>query len=188
MNNSRQIDTFLLAIVLSLTVAIAPGFAQSNDPPPPTPAEEAPLPTTIPPAQQRSYIGIGPAFGLSGSSTSLSSGGLGIFSKKVLSDTFSIRNSNVFFGSRIPSSTLALTVDFPIRNEDSGDIAFSPFLGGGAAIRNEDGTIYVSPHATAGVDLPLPIGGITGVFRVDMTFPSDREADIGMLFGVGLSF
>ncbi len=188
MNSSRQIDIFLLAVTIGLNIFVAPGFAQSIDPPPPTPAEETPLPTTIPPAPQRSYIGIGAAFGLSGSSTSLSSGGLGVFAKKVLSDNLSIRNSNVVFGSRIPSSTLALTVDFPIRNEDSGDIVFSPFLGGGAAIRSEDGTIYVSPHATAGVDLPLPVGGATGVFRVDMAFPSDRAADVGLLLGVGLSF
>jgi hypothetical protein len=184
---NSQINTFFLTIAIGLTVAIAPGFAQSNVPPP-APAEEAPLPTTIPPAPQQSYIGIGAAFGLSGSSTSLSTGGLGIFSKKVLSDNLSIRNSNVVFGSRVPSSTLALTVDFPIRNEDSGDIVFSPFLGGGAAIRSEDGTIYVSPHATAGVDLPLPVGGVTGVLRVDMAFPSDRAADVGLLLGVGMSF
>jgi hypothetical protein len=187
MNNSHRIDALLLAIAISLTVAIAPGLAQSNDPPS-APAEDAPLPTTIPPVPQRSYIGIGPAFGLSGSSTSLSTGGLAVFLKQVLSDNLSIRNSNVVFASRAPSSTLVLTVDFPIRNEDSGDIVFSPFLGGGAAIRNEEGTIYVSPHATVGVDLPLPVGGVTGVLQVDMAFPSNRAADVGLLLGVGLSF
>jgi hypothetical protein len=107
--------------------------------------------------------------------------------KKVLSDNLSIRNSSVIFGSRIPSSNVSLTVDFPIRNEDSGDILVSPFLGGGAAIRNEDGTIYVSPHATAGIDLPLPMG-VTGLVHLNMGFPANRQADIGLLIGVGFNF
>jgi hypothetical protein len=162
----------------------APIFAQS---PPPPAAEPTPLPTTIPPASQRSYIGIGPAIGLSGSSTALSSGGLALFNRGLISDNLSIRNTAVIFGSRISSSTVAITLDFPIRNPESGDITLSPFIGGGLSIRGEDSGTYISPHATAGIEVPLPIG-VTGLLHLDTVFPSNRAADVGLLIGVGFNF
>jgi hypothetical protein len=193
MRISHWIDGFFLSLAVGMTTFLSPVCAQSNIPPvSPSPEEaqeeeSAPLPTTITPMPSRSYIGIGPALGLSGSSTSLSSGGLGVVMRQVLSDNLSIRNSSVIFGSRIPSSNIALTLDLPIRSEESGDILVSPFLGGGAGIRNEDATIYISPHATAGVDVPLPMG-VTGLIHLNMGFPANRQADIGLLIGVGVNF
>jgi hypothetical protein len=178
----------LLSLAIVMMVDIAPVSAQSTPPAPPVPQEEpAPLPTTIPDAPQRGYIGIGAALGFAGSSTQLSTGGVAIFNKHVLSDNLSVRGHQVLFGSRIPSSTLAITLDFPQRNPESGDIVFSPFIGGGIQVRNEDGSIYIAPHAKAGVDLPLPMG-VTGLLHLNMAFPANRETEVGASLGVGYSF
>lgn len=179
---------FLLSLAIVMTVGIAPVSAQSVPPTPPAPQEEpAPLPTTIPDAPQRGYVGIGAALGFAGSSSQLSTGGLALFKKQVLSDNLALRGHTVLFGSRIPSATVAVTLDFPQRNPESGDIVFSPFVGGGIQVRNDSGTLYVDPHATAGVDLPLPIG-VTGLLHLNMSFPANRETEVGVSLGVGYNF
>jgi hypothetical protein len=173
-----------LSIALaSAGILAAPARAQGETPPAP---EDPPLPTTLPNAPSRSYLGIGGALGLSGSSTALSSGGVAIMNRQVLSDNLSIRNSNIIFGSRSPAATLSLTYDLPLRDESSGDIVFSPFIGGGAMLREDNGT-FIDPHLTAGVDLPLPIG-VTGLLHLNVGFPRDKAAEIGVSFGVGLNF
>ena len=142
----------------------------------------------IEPVPAQSYIGVGAAIGLTGSSTAISGGGLSIFSRRVLNDSLSIRNNTIVFSSKPQSSAIDLTVDFPIRDDDSGEIIVSPFFGGGALIRNENGSIYVSPHATVGVDLPVSLVGLTATIRLDAAFPDNRDVDIGLLMGIGIKF
>jgi hypothetical protein len=181
-NRSHQTGSALLSMVMNVIIFSSPVNAQPN---PPAPAEQ---PSTPPPPEldrQKNYLGIGPAFGLGGSSTALSTGGLAIFSKNVLSDNLSIHNTNIIFGSSVPSSSVALTLDFPLR-DDSGIITLSPFVGAGVQIRSENSSTYLAPHVTGGVDVPLPFGGVTGLVHLNVAFPSDRAADIGLLLGVGI--
>lgn len=184
------LEALLLSLVINTTSFISPVNAQSTDVTPQSPAQSAPPvspPLPIEPVRQKSYIGVGPAFGLGGSSTALSTGGLAVFSKTVLTDNLSIHSTNVYFGSSIPSSSANLTIDFPIRDSNSGKILFSPFLGGGVMTRNENRGLYISPHATGGIDLPLSMG-FTATIHLDVGFPNNRKADIGLLTGVGFSF
>jgi hypothetical protein len=180
-NRSHQIGQMVLLVLTAMCMTIAPAAAQ---PPEPTPPPE-PAPPSVE-SRPKGYIGVGAAFGLGGSSTALATGGLTIFSKKPLSDNLSIHNTNVVFGSSIPSSAIDLTLDLPIRDSDTGKILYSPFIGAGAMLRNENGSIYVSPHLTAGVDLPML--DFTPTIRVSVGFPNDRPADIGLILGVGTSF
>jgi hypothetical protein len=181
MNNYDRIETLAISLVLGMTLFPAPTSAQPAPPPP----EDPPLPMTIPQVPQKSYLGIGPALGMSGSSTALSSGGVAIFNKGAIGENLSLRNTNIIFGSRIPTAMMAVALDFPFRDEGSGEIMFSPFIGGGLAIRNNNGTL-IDPHVTAGVDLPLPIGA-TGLLHLDVIFPRDSQAEIGLSFGVGFN-
>jgi hypothetical protein len=132
----------------------------------------------------RGYIGIGGAIGLSGETTSLSTGGFSILTKTVFSENISLHNSAIF-GSGIYSSTSALTFNLPIRN-DAQEIIITPFVGGGVLLRNEDG-FRVSPHVTGGIDLPFA-RNLTGTARLNVGFVSDRPADIGLVLGIGYSF
>jgi hypothetical protein len=174
--NFRLTTQISLAIALISCISIPEVNAQPKDD---TVKTEPP---TL--AAQRGYIGVGGAIGLSGNSTSLSTGGFSIFSKIVFSENFSLHGASVF-GSGIYSSTTALTFNLPIRN-DAQDVIVIPFIGGGVLLANEDGR-RVSPHVVGGVDLPLS-RNFTGTIRLNVGFVSDRPADIGLALGVGYSF
>jgi uncharacterized surface protein with fasciclin (FAS1) repeats len=137
-------------------------------------------------SQQQGYLGIGGAIGLSGNTTALGTGGFAILSKTVFTDNLSLHDATIVFGSATASSNIALTVDFPIRDEATGRIIISPFLGGGILVRDNNG-LTISPLATIGLDLPLS-KDFTGTLRVNAGFPSDRQVDVGILAGIGFNF
>ncbi|PZU98897.1 MAG: hypothetical protein DCE90_03580 [Pseudanabaena sp.] len=143
-------------------------------------------PDLISTPQPRSYIGVGGAIGLSGDTTALSSGGASFLTKSVLSENLALHTATVLFGSNISSSSLALTLNLPIREESANQITVIPFLGGGVALRNADG-LTVSPMVSGGLDIPLS-KDFTGTVRVNAIFPSDRQADVGILAGIGFNF
>jgi uncharacterized surface protein with fasciclin (FAS1) repeats len=136
--------------------------------------------------QPRSYIGAGGAIGLSGDTTALSSGGASVLTKTVFSENLALHTATVLFGSNTSSSSFALTLNLPIREERAKQIIAIPFLGGGVALRNVDG-LAVSPMVSGGLDIPLS-KDFTGTIRVNAIFPSDRQADVGILAGIGFNF
>jgi hypothetical protein len=77
---------------------------------------------------------------------------------------------------------IILTADFPIRNQ-KGETVISPFIGGGAMLRYNEG-LFISPAISGGIDIPLS-RNFTGTVRINAGFPSDRNADIGILIGAG---
>jgi hypothetical protein len=149
-----------------------------------TPQDEKPQ--QVPPPSAKSYIGIGGTIGLSGSNTALGTGGLAILSRKVFNDLLSIHSNNVVFGSAIPSSSNALTLNFPIRDSTTQEIVVSPFLGAGIQLRHIDG-LYISPLAVGGVDIPLN-KSLTGTIRVEAAFPNTGNTDMGVSIGLGYNF
>ncbi len=142
-------------------------------------------PDLIPPSRPMSYIGVGGAIGVSGNTTSLSSGGLALLTRTTLAENFALHSGSVVFGDRPAASTFALTVNVPVREESANQIVAIPFLGGGIALQNQDGLI-VSPLAVGGVDIPLS-ESFTGTLRLTAAFPSDRAADLAVLLGVGFN-
>jgi hypothetical protein len=138
------------------------------------------------PPSAKSYIGLGGTIGLSGNNTALGTGGLAILSKKVLNDLLSIHSNSVVFGSTIPSSSNALTLNFPIRDSTTQEIVVSPFLGAGIQLRNIDG-LYISPLAVGGVDIPLN-KSLTGTIRLEAAFPNTGNTDMGISMGIGYNF
>ncbi|WP_373546958.1 hypothetical protein [Chamaesiphon sp.] len=130
--------------------------------------------------QQRSYVGIGGATGLQGTTTSLSSGGFALLSKRVLTENLAIHSANTIFGSSVSASAIALTYNQPI------DRLFTPFLGGGIMTYYENG-VRIVPLITGGVDLSIS-EQLTGTIRTNVGFVSDRQADVGILFGIGLNY
>jgi hypothetical protein len=156
-----------------------------------TPPSESPQDTAKDEPQQtppsaKSYIGLGGTIGLSGNNTALGTGGLAILSRKVFNDLLSIHSNSVVFGSAIPSSSNALTLNFPIRDSTTQEIMISPFLGAGIQLRNIDG-IYISPLAVGGVDIPLN-KSLTGTLRVEAAFPNTGNTDMGVSIGLGYNF
>jgi hypothetical protein len=138
------------------------------------------------PPSAKSYIGLGGTIGLSGNNTALGTGGLAILSRKVFNDLLSIHSNNVVFGSAIPSSSNALTLNFPIRDSTTQEIVVSPFLGAGIQLRNIDG-LYISPLAVGGVDIPLN-KSLTGTIRLEAAFPNTGNTDMGVSIGIGYNF
>jgi hypothetical protein len=135
--------------------------------------------------QNGGYVGIGSAIGLSGSTTSLGTGGFTILTKVRFSDNLSLHDATVLFGNGVATSMIILTTDFPILN-DSGQTIISPFIGGGAMLRYAQG-LYISPAISGGIDMPLS-KDLTGTIRLNAGFPSNRNADVGILVGAGYNF
>ncbi len=130
-----------------------------------------------------SYLGIGSSVGLNGNTTSLATGGgLAILSKVGFTENLSFHDATILFGSGAATSMIILTAEFPIRNE-SGETIVSPFIGGGAMLRYNEG-LFISPAISGGIDVPLS-KNFTGTVRINAGFPSDRNADIGILIGAG---
>jgi hypothetical protein len=132
--------------------------------------------------QNTSYIGVGGSIGLSGNTSALGTGGFAILTKVGFSEHLSLHDATVLFGNGAATSMIILTAELPIRDR-TGQTIISPFLGGGAAIRYQNGLIF-SPAISGGVDLPLS-QNFTGTMRLNVAFPSDRHADVGVLIGAG---
>ena len=132
-----------------------------------------------------SYIGIGSAVGLSGNTTGLGSGGLVILSKLKFSDNLSLHDATIILGNSAATSMIIVSADFPILN-DTGKTIISPFIGGGAMLRYDRG-LYISPAISAGIDIPIS-RNLTGTLRLNAGFPSNKNADVGLLVGAGYSF
>ena len=147
----------------------------------PVAAESAPSDGTVG-YQNNGYIGIGSAIGLGGNTTALGTGGVPILSKLKFSDSFSLHDATILFGGGAATTMVIVTADFPIRN-DAGQTMFSPFIGGGAMLRYNQG-LSISPAISGGVDIPVS-KKFTGTVRVNAGFPDNRQADIGILLGIG---
>jgi hypothetical protein len=177
---SQQISQLAIATLTAiLTGYFIPDQAHAQ--PAPNPPETQPQIT-----RQRGYAGIGGVIGLNGKTTAWGTGGFSLFSKTIFTDNLSMHNASVIFGSSVSSSSSALTLDFPIRNPASKQIVVSPFLGGGVMMRNENG-LKISPQVTGGVDVPVS-KNITGTVQLNVGFPSERQADMGLLLGLGYNF
>jgi hypothetical protein len=135
--------------------------------------------------QNNGYIGIGSAIGLGGDTTSLGTGGVAILTKVRFSDRFSLHDATILFGGGAATSMVIVSADFPIRN-DAGQTIFSPFIGGGAMLRYNQG-LSISPAISGGVDIPVS-KNFTGTVRVNAGFPDNRQADVGILAGIGYNF
>jgi hypothetical protein len=132
-----------------------------------------------------SYIGIGSAIGLGGNTTALGSGGLVILSKLKFSDNLSLHDATILLGNSAATSMIIVSADFPVLNS-SGHTIVSPFLGGGAMLRYDRG-LSISPAISGGIDLPFS-RNLTGTLRLNAGFPTNRDADFGILVGAGYSF
>jgi hypothetical protein len=190
-NARLSMPVLLCTIALTLIggILVPAVNAQPNPPAPETtsdPAQPTPPPPEAMPElpKNRGYLGIGGAVGLGGSSTALSTGGLTILSKMPISDSISLHNTAVIFGSSVPSVSVALTYKLPIGNEFQ-QMMFSPFLGAGVMTHNENG-LWASPLVTGGVDLGLS-ENMTGTIRMNVGFVNGREADVGLIFGIGFN-
>jgi hypothetical protein len=132
-----------------------------------------------------SYIGIGSALGLSGNTTALGSGGLVILSKLKFSDNFSLHDATIILGNSAATSMIIVSADLPILN-NSGQTMLAPFIGGGAMVKYDRG-LSISPAISGGIDVPIS-SNLTGTLRLNAGFPSNQNADVGVLVGAGYTF
>jgi hypothetical protein len=135
--------------------------------------------------QNNGYLSIGAGIGLGGNTTALSTGGVAILTKVRFSDNFSLHDATIVFGGRPPTSMIIVSADFPIRN-GAGQTIISPFIGGGAMLRYDRG-LSISPAISGGLDIPVS-KNFTGTVRVNAGFPDNRQADVGLLAGIGYNF
>jgi hypothetical protein len=146
----------------------------------PAAAQPAPVKQDI--QAPTSYLGLGGGIGLGGNTSALGTGGLAILSKVGFTENLSLHDATILFGGGAATSMIILTADFPIRN-DAGQIVASPFIGAGAMLRYNQG-LLISPAISGGIDIPLS-RNFTGTVRLNAGFPSDRNADVGILIGAG---
>jgi hypothetical protein len=159
------------------------------------PAKATPSPMVIPsnppstkkdkPRRLQRYIGIGGTIGVSGAGEGLSHGGVTIIQKNDLSDSLSVRGSTIFGGDK-NDSTLALTVNFPVKTS-SGQIQFAPFIGGGMLVRSKSTfqDITVRGLVTGGIDVPLS-RRFTATTVVNVGF--FEQTEVGVQLGVAYNF
>ncbi|MEQ8973669.1 MAG: hypothetical protein RIE73_25170 [Coleofasciculus sp. C1-SOL-03] len=129
----------------------------------------------------RSYIGAGGNIGLDGEETNLGEGSFVIVSKAGFTDNFSVHNA-VMFGDETTTS-LTLSLNFPIKTPVTGQTIVIPFAGGGVLLQPDDDW-EADPLVSGGVDVPIP-PRFTGTVRVNVAFPEDDETDVGLVLGVG---
>ena len=129
----------------------------------------------------RSYIGVGGNVGLDGEETNLGEGGFVIVSKAGFTDNFSLHNAVMFSDETTTSVTLSL--NFPIKAPVTGQTIVIPFVGGGVLLQPDEDW-EADPLVSGGVDIPIP-PKFTGTARVNVAFPEDDEADVGLVLGVG---
>jgi hypothetical protein len=158
----------------------------------PDSSQPSSAPTSNPPSTEKAkprslgnYIGVGGTIGVSGSGEGLSHGGLTIINKRDLSDFLSVRGTTVFGGDK-NDSTLALTVNFPVRIS-SGQIQLVPFLGGGMLIRSKSNfeDINIRGLVIAGIDVPLS-RRFTATTMVNVGL--FQKTEVGVQLGLGYSF
>ena len=171
-----------LEIVLTGCIAVPAAISQPTLPPPPQPPSPQPIPEQIQPS---SYIGFGGVIGVQGSTTSLSQGTFSVLSKHILTNNLAIHSDSTIFGSLTPSTSVALTFNQSI-SSNSLPLVFTPFLGAGIMAYDEKG-LKISPLITGGVDISTPTN-LTLTVRANAGFVNDREADIGVLFGLGFNY
>lgn len=135
--------------------------------------------------QNNGYVGIGSAIGLGGNTTALGTGGVAILTKVRFSDHLSLHDATIVFGGRAATSMIIVSADFPIHN-DAGQTIVSPFIGGGAMLRYDQG-LSISPAISGGIDFPIS-KNLTGTVRLNAGFPGNRTADVGILAGIGYNF
>jgi hypothetical protein len=181
---SAQMLVNTISIVLIGWIYVPATNAQSTTPAPET-TPPPPQDVTPPTPKQSSYFGFGGNIGIQGSTTSLSQGSFSLLNKQVLTDNLAIHGAMTIFGSSVSSNSVALTFNQPISNSDL-PIVFTPFIGGGIIVHYEDGT-KINPLVTGGIDASTPFG-LTGTLRINAGFISDRQADIGILFGIGKNY
>jgi opacity protein-like surface antigen len=163
---------FLLGCGAFVTFSLASSVAATAQPATDQPDE----------VRNGSYIGLGAAIGLEGRTTALGTGGVAVLSKVKFTDNLSLHDATVLLGGGVASSMIILTGEVPIRNS-AGQTVATPFLGGGALVRYQDG-LSISPAISGGVDVPVS-RELTGTVRLNVGFPGDRPADVGVLVGVG---
>jgi hypothetical protein len=183
--NSQKYRLSGLVVNKLMFLPIAYLLASAANAQPTTPADPAAVPEAQEQRALRSYMGVGGALGLSGNTTSLSEGGLALFSKGVLTDNLSIDGTTIIFARSTPSAAVALTYNLPLETEGI-PFSFIPFVGAGAMVDNNNGT-RIHPMVSGGVDIVTPTN-FTGTIRVNAAFPGDRQADVGVILGVGFSY
>jgi hypothetical protein len=176
---SLKVLVSAITIALVSGIPIYPGNAQPSSPE--TPASQ-PMPEKVP---QSNYLGLGGVIGIQGNTTSLSQGTFSILSKNVLTENLSVHSTSAVFGSLPSSTSIALTYNQPI-NSDSLPVALTPFLGGGISAYSDNGT-KINPHLTGGIDIGLPTN-LTGTVRVNADFLTNRQSEVGVVFGVGYNY
>lgn len=131
----------------------------------------------------RSYVGIGGAIGLSGS-TGIGQGGFLINSKIGLTRNISFRPS-VILGDET-DFLLPLSYDFILESADPfATIAFAPYVGGGVAFSTSD-EADIGFLLTGGVDFPISQQFVANA-AVNAAFFGD-ETSVGISLGVGYTF
>jgi len=129
----------------------------------------------------RSYIGVGGNVGLDGEETNLGEGGFVIVSKAGFTENLSLHNAVMF--SDETTTSLTLSLNFPIKAPVTGQTIVIPFAGGGVLLQPDEDW-EADPLVSAGVDVPIP-PKFTGTVRVNVAFPEDDETDVGLVLGVG---
>jgi hypothetical protein len=177
------IKTLVIASTIPLIggIAIQPGNAQPTSPS----SETTPSQPTLEKLPQSNYLGLGGVIGIQGNTTSLSQGTFSVLSKNVLTENLSVHTASNVFGSLTSSSSIALTYNQPM-NSDSLPVSLTPFLGGGITAYYDNSTKII-PHITAGIDLGLPTN-LTGTVRANANFVTDKQTEIGILFGIGYNY
>jgi hypothetical protein len=177
----------LKTLVIAITIPLIGGISiQHGNAQPTSPASETtPSQPTLEKLPQSNYLGLGGVIGIQGNTTSLSQGTFSVLSKNVLTDNLSVHTASTVFGSLTSSSSIALTYNQPM-NSDSLPVSLTPFLGGGITAYYDNSTKII-PHITAGLDLGLPTN-LTGTVRANANFVTDRQTEIGILFGIGYNY
>jgi hypothetical protein len=175
---SRSFTKFLPFTLCCLIIPALSARSVAAESAPPPPLENVGY-------QNNGYIGIGSAIGLSGNTTALSTGGVAILTKVRFSDSLSLHDATILFGGGAATSMVIVSADFPIRN-DAGQTIVSPFIGGGAMLRYDRG-LSISPAISGGLDIPVS-KNFTGTIRINAGFPDNRQADVGILAGIGYNF
>jgi hypothetical protein len=178
---------FIFVILGStLVLSLGDGAVQAQS----VPSEEIPN-SSQPSSEQakprslRNYIGITGNIGVSGDGEGLSQGGVAIIRKNDLSDSLSVRGVTILGGEQT-DSTLALTVNFPIKSS-SGRVQLTPFIGGGMLIRSKSifQDITVRGLVTSGIDIPLS-SRLTAITVVNVGF--FEQSEVGVQLGVAYNF
>jgi hypothetical protein len=187
MNPNLHLMTEILVKTIAIALIGCMYAPETTAQPTTAPETTPPMPqdATPPTPKQSSYFGFGGNIGIQGSTTSLSQGSFSLLNKHILTDNLAIHSAMTIFGSSVSSNSVALTFNQPIANNNL-PIVFTPFVGGGIVVHYDNGT-RINPLITGGIDASTPFG-LTGTLRINAGFINDRQADVGILFGVGKNY